>query len=636
MAKNLGAQVLALLDHDRVDLRAAAATVLVAVGAGDPAVEKGLVERLRDSDSVVRRIALEGLVASGATGIAGDLVALLKGDDGLLAERAAQVLGQYGASAESALRKELADGPVPARRAIAQLLLARGTASAVDAVLDQLGDPELGEQVLQLVRHELDGGDGKLSELVWKGATARASDAGKRLDKELARVGKEWEKAAAAEGGGKAGKGAKPGKAGNDDGKAGKAGKAGTTGTADGKPGKGKASAAAAPPPDFTRDAAVAPILGEHTAALRLLGYLARPSSQTLLVAQSATDRPRAVRFAAIAALRRIVAASEAKGTEPAIEALIEYADGDDLGIAQAAIDTLRGARIPEKLAKPFAALARSKNPAAQKLAMERLPAGGGASAVKPLIDALGGDDVTARDAAARGLARAPEAVLPLTRALLAATDEQVARRYAGALRSHRGHVSAAAVEELVEAATTHLELHGKGKATADSILLERVINETIAEVAPEKHVELLFERARRLRKAGKAAEAFAALKPLLRSRADLDAAIRVEDRYLLAVLGLKAAGQAILRAAHADDPVLSQFGKLSTAGFPVARNLAREKDVEDEEIYGLGFRLLEGTDENDKSLGAELLQGILDERPRSKLGKSARNKLKLTGYLDD
>jgi hypothetical protein len=226
--------------------------------------------------------------------------------------------------------------------------------------------------------------------------------------------------------------------------------------------------------------------------------------------------------------------------------------------------------------------------------------------------------------------------VLPLTRALLAATDEQVARRYAGALRSHRGHVSAAAIDELVASATEHLERHGKGKATADSILLERVINEAIAELAPEKHVELLFERARRLRRAGKPAEAFAALKPLLRTRADLDAAIHAEDRYLLAVLGLKAAGQAILRAAHADDPVLTQFGRLSAAGFPVAKNLSREKDVEDDEIYGLGFRLLESSDENDKSLGAELLQGILDERPRSKLGKAARNKLKLTGYLDE
>lgn len=611
MAKNLGAAVLALLDHDRVDLRAAAATVLAAVGADEPAVEKGLVARLGDTDPVVRRIVLEGLVAAGATGIAGHLVALVKGEDEVLAERAVQVLGQQGASAEASLRKELGHGPVAARRAIAQLLLARRSVAAIDALLDQLPDHELGEQVLQLIRHELDGGDAKLADLVWKAASERAVDAGKRLDKELARIEKEAGKAAKAAPEKKA-KGAKADKAEKPD----------------------KADHAARPDP--TRDPAVAPILAEHSAALRLLGYLARPTSQNLLVAQAAADRPRPVRFAAIAALRRIVAASEAKGTEPAIEALIEYADGDDLGIAQAAIDTLRGARIPEKLAKPFAALARSKNPAAQKLAMERLPAGGGAGAVKALIDALGGDEVTARDAAARGLAKAPEAVLPLTRALLAATDEQVARRYAGALRSHRGHVSGHAIDELVAAAQHHLELHAKGKATADSILLERVIVDTISEVAPEKHVELLFERARRLRKAGKAAEAFAALKPLLRSRAELDAAIHADDRYLLAVLGLKAAGQAILRAAHADDPVLTQFGRLAAAGYPVARNLAREKDVEDEEIYGLGFRLLESHDENDKALGAELLQGILDERPRSKLGKAARNKLKLTGYLDE
>ncbi|MBK9035980.1 MAG: HEAT repeat domain-containing protein [Myxococcales bacterium] len=607
MAKNLGGAVIALLDHERVDLRAAAVTVLAEVGGGDDAVERGLIGRLTDADPVVRRFALEALIGHGATGIASHLVAILKRDDDALAERAAQVLAGQGAVAESALRKELGHGPVAARRAIAQLLVKRVTVAAVDALLDQLGDHELGEQVLQLVRHELDAGDDKLTELVAKAATARVGDSGKRLDKELARVEKDHAKATpAAKAAGKGGK-AKP----VDDAKA-------------------------APPFDPTRDPAVVPLLTEHTALLRLLGYLARPQAQALLVAQAQPGRARPVRFAAIAALRRIVAASEAKGTEAAIEALIEYADGADLGIAQTAIDTLRGARIPERLAKAFAGLAKSKNPAAQKLAMERLPAGGGAGAVKALIDALGGDDVTARDAAARGLAKAPEAVLPLTRALLAATDEQVARRYAGALRAHRGHVSAAALDELVATAHEHLERHGKGKSDADSILLERVLTELIADLAPAKHVELLFEYARRLRRAGKPGEAFAALKPLLRSRADLDAAIDDDARFFLAVLGLKAAGKAILRAAHADDPVLAQFGRLARSGYPVGKKLGKDKDVEDEEIYGLGFRLLESPEGDDQELGAELLAGIVEERPRSKLAKAAKNKLKLTGHLDD
>jgi hypothetical protein len=598
MAKNLGGAVIGLLEHDRVELRAAAVTVLAAVGRGDDAVEAGLIARLADVDPVVRRLALEALVDHGATGLGPHLVAILKRDDDALAERAAELLAANGAGAEAALRKELGHGPVAARRVIAQLLVRRGTAAAIDALLDQLADHELGEQVLQLVRHELDAGDDKLAELVYKAASGRVGDSGKRLHKELARVAKE--------------QGAAPAK------------------------GKAKAAKVAAPPADPTRDPSVAPLLAEHTGLLRLLGYLARPQSQALLVAQADPEQPRPVRFAAIAALRRIVAHAEAKGTEAAIAALIEYADGDDLGIAQTAIDTLRGARIPEKLAKPFAALAKSKNPSAQKLAMERLPAGGGAGAVKALVDALGGDDVTARDAAARGLAKAPEAVLPLTRALLATTDEQVARRYAGALRAHRGHISGVALDELAAAAAAHLERHSKGKADADAILLERVLTELLSEVAPARHVELLFDYARRLRKAGKPAEAFAALKPLLRTRADLDAAIDDDARFFLAVLGLTVAGNAILRASHADDPVLAQFGRLARAGYAVAKKLAKDKDVSDEEIYGLGFRLLESPDGGDQELGAELLGGIIEERPRSKLAKAAKNKLKLTGHLDD
>jgi HEAT repeats len=625
MAKNLGAAVIDLLDHDRADLRAAAVTVLAAVGRGDDAVARALTDRLDDQDPGVRRIALEGLADLGTTGIASRLVPLLRGDDETLSERAAQIIVTQGAAAETVLRKELGHGSIAARRMIAQLLLRRGSSAAVDAILDQLGDPEFGEQALQLLRAELDQqpADGKradkLAALTEKAAASRASDVGKRVHKEWARAVKDAEKAVAA---------------GKDAGGKGKAkGKAKPASGSNGANGHGAHAGA-----DPLRDPAVAAAVAELGMLLRLLGYLADPSTQALLLRHAAADNPRPIRLAAIAALRRIVASSEAKGTELVIESLIEYADEADLAIAQSAIDTLRGARIPEKLAKPFAALAKSKNSAAQKLAMERLPAGGGASAVKALIDALAGDDVTARDAAARGLAKAPEAVLPLARALVATPDgdEPTARRYATALRAHRGHVSSAAIDELVAAAKAHLDLHHKGKATAESILLERVLMETLGDVAPAAHVELLFERARRLRAKGKAVEAFGSLKGLLRTRADLDEAINDDDRFLLAVLGLEVAGNAILRAAHADDPVIDQFARLAGRGYPVGKKLNKEKDVSDESIYGLGFRLLESQDDRHKDLGAELLEGILEERPRTKLAKAAKNKLKLTGYLDE
>jgi HEAT repeat protein len=605
MAKNLGGAIIDLLDSERVDLRAAAATVLAAVGKSDKSVLSALTGRLADVDPGVRRIALEGLADMNAGGIAPKLVPLLRGDDEILAERAAALLAQQGATAEGTLRKEVAAGPVGARRVMAQLLIRRGTQPAVEAVLDQLSDDEFGEQALQLVRHELDQGNDKLANLVEKLAVARAGEVAKELHKLWAKAQKTAEAAA---------KDAK---------KAAKK-KNGTNGS------NGHHV------PDPLRDPEVASGVSQLGALLRLIGYLARPSTQKMLLDYADPDEPRPIRLAAIAGLRRIVAQSEARGTEKVIETLIEYADGDDFAVAQSAVDTLRGARIPESLAKPFAALAKSSNVAAQKLAMERMPAGGGASAVKALVEALGGDEPTARDAAARGLAKAPEAVLPLARALLEASDEQVARRYAGVLRSHRGHVSNQAIDELVERVREHMDRSLKGKSTADQIVLERVLAELVADLAPAKHVELLFERAKRLRKAGKPVEAFGSLKPLLRSRADLDAAIDDDQRFFLALLSLEAAGEGIIRSAHADDPVFEQFARLAAKGYPVAKQLARNGDVSDEQLYALGFRLIESGDASNEELGAELLQGIIDERPRSKLAKAAKNKLKLTGHFDE
>jgi hypothetical protein len=608
MGKNLGGAIIDLLESERVELRTAAATVLAAVGKGDKSVEQALTSRLEDDDGVVRRIALEGLADMGVGGIASKLVPLLHGDDEAIAERAAQVLAQQGATAESTLRKEVASGPVAARRVMAQLLLRRGTQPAVEAVIDQLPDNEFGEQALQLVRAELDHGNDKLSNLVEKICVARAGDANKEL-------GKAWTKAQKA---------------------AEAAAKEAKTAAKKKKPNGANGINGHAVVADPLRDPDVQRGTAELGSLLRLIGYLARPSTQSLLLKYADPEEPRPIRLAAIAGLRRIVAQSEAKGTERVIEQLIEYADGEDLAVAQSAVDTLRGARIPESLAKTFAGLAKSKNVMAQKLAMERLPAGGGATAVKALVEALGSEDPTARDAAARGLAKAPEAVLPMMRALLAATNEQAARRYAGVLRSHRGHISNQAIDELVEKVEHYVELHNKGKATADQIVLERILAELVADVAPAKHVELLFDRARRLRKAGKPVEAFGSLKPLLRSRADLDAAIDDEQRFFLALLSLEAAGEGIIRTTRTDDPVFDQFARLAAKGYPVAKQLAREKDVTDEALYALGFRLLESPDGSNEELGAELLQGIIDERPRSKLAKSAKNKLKLTGHLDE
>jgi hypothetical protein len=52
---------------------------------------------------------------------------------------------------------------------------------------------------------------------------------------------------------------------------------------------------------------------------------------------------------------------------------------------------------------------------------------------------------------------------------------------------------------------------------------------------------------------------------------------------------------------------------------------------LDSEDLYWVGFHLAEGAGD-EKSLGAELLRMVADKEGKSKLGRHARNKLRLEG----
>ena len=155
------------------------------------------------------------------------------------------------------------------------------------------------------------------------------------------------------------------------------------------------------------------------------------------------------------------------------------------------------------------------------------------------------------------------------------------------------------------------MDKHLKGKATADQLVFERVLAELIADIAPAKHVELLFERAKRLRKAGKPVEAFGSLKPLLRSRADLDAAIDDDQRFFLAQLSLEAVGEGLappdarrrsgvraVRAARREGLPGREEARARTATSPTSSSTRSASAC------------IESGDGSNEELGAELLAG--------------------------
>jgi hypothetical protein len=356
-------------------------------------------------------------------------------------------------------------------------------------------------------------------------------------------------------------------------------------------------------------------------ALLRLAGYLADPKSLATLVAHARPTWPENVRLAAIAGMRRLVAGAHGKAVDEAVGALIEWADDAQPSIARAAVDTLRGAHIPEASVKRFSALTKSQNPDARRLATERLAALSGKAAIPTLLAELQGGDPGLRDAAARSLAGAPEAAGPIAGALADAKDEDAARRLAQALRAHDGRVPPAAVKTLADKLRARV---GKGE---EGGVIE-ILLDALAHVDGRAHAELLFDRAARLRKNGKHAEAFAALRPLAQTRAPLDD----EQRFHIGVLGLKASGRNLLRSARGVDPVLTQFVQLVQSGFPVTKQLGKQKDLELDDLFTLGFNFVESHDENEKGLGVELLELVAERSPRGKLGVAAKNKLKLAG----
>lgn len=353
-------------------------------------------------------------------------------------------------------------------------------------------------------------------------------------------------------------------------------------------------------------------------ALLRLEGYLAEPASLECLAAFAGPKQGLPVRLAAVAAMRRALGHEAVRNASgDVVAALVAYA-AEPEPLARTAVDTLRVVELSDKL---LAKLAASPSADARRLAVERM--GKQATGTETLLAALAGADAGPREAAARQLSASPEAAGPLVEALLATSDEAFGHRIAGLLRAHRGRVPKPSLDKLSKRAAVALDKEKNG--------LPAVYAEALGALAPEAYAELTFERARKLGKAGKLADAITLLRPLLQQGAKLTD----EQRLYLACLGVRHVGKDLLRAARTVDPFLSQLVHLVGTGFPVSKALLKEKSLELDDLFTIGFNFVESKDDDEKELGAELLSAIVERQPRGKLATAAKNKLKLAGELE-
>jgi HEAT repeat protein len=352
-------------------------------------------------------------------------------------------------------------------------------------------------------------------------------------------------------------------------------------------------------------------------AALRVLGFLEDESVVPVLLAHAtAAKGAPEVREEALIALRflgRPVAGAKGAAAAKALKAaaavaakIMAIAETAPLPTARASLYTLACLPLPGALAPRLGELAGHAEAERARLATERLAQMPGAEASKALGLLLQATRERAlAEAAATALAARPDAGAVLARALLDASDADRAGLFGRLLRPHLRQLDAKTTRAVRAAAMERLAAGKPGWEPLLSVARE-------ADAAAT--AEALREAGAKLRK-GKPERALAALRALGRG-----AEATPDDGYAWATLELSAGRR---------DEALTIFGQLAERGFDLAAALRRDRGLDPEARYQIGFHFAERR----HPVGEEILTAVAAAAGRTKVGQMARAKLRSAGY---
>jgi hypothetical protein len=104
---------------------------------------------------------------------------------------------------------------------------------------------------------------------------------------------------------------------------------------------------------------------------------------------------------------------------------------------------------------------------------------------------------------------------------------------------------------------------------------------------------------------------------------------VKPENKFHLALAQLKLHSHTV--ATNRQHPAVELLTDLYRgSAYPVFETLKKEKGLAPEDLFALGFSLVERAGQ-ERGLGIDLLEHVAEKFPRNKIGKSAKNKLKLT-----
>lgn len=352
--------------------------------------------------------------------------------------------------------------------------------------------------------------------------------------------------------------------------------------------------------------------------ALRLIGYVGDARVTSVLAGFLAGQNPGAIRAAACAALRRpLGTAAHPNGI---VTKLLSLADDADATVARTVLDTLRNVDVKPNMVGPLMKLCDSRYPEVRTFVADRLGTMDTPIAARQLLETLRKAEPTSRDAAARSLMRLSSAIKPVVQAVLREEAPSQIVLFGRVLKAHGARVSVAYRKAIARHTQKIVERKSDDGRVAPLLDIMGGIDAKLRD-------RTLIDLALRLKQRGRYHEAQALLRPLSRSE-HLDG----EARFALAVLGLTLGSCDLSGAQRQDDPMLEHFRILLNSKFPLATRLRKERSLDSERLYYLGFCLAESESDDDKQIGIDVLKQLCKKSPNSKLGKAAKNKLSLVG----
>jgi len=365
-------------------------------------------------------------------------------------------------------------------------------------------------------------------------------------------------------------------------------------------------------------DGLAAAAKGQRTAlvgAAKLFGALSETKARKRLFAMLDKSAAQVIRTHGLAALAQCLRGQALTTAE--IASLLPLLDEDDeTGILRPAIQLLEDQTLDRGYLAQLNRLAESPQPLVKRFAVHKLGSFESGSVVKTLIGYLTDESYARRDEAAVSLKKLPAARTALMKEFLACDDERKAWTLSEILLAHDRDWKRDTVNALWSKLESALEKREDRLYTAYFQFLKALDADEVAD-----HVRTRAERVGK----SKAWALSAKWLGLLKDSPAFDA----ETQFAFAVSELKSHPHALTGTVRRHDPALDLLRALAQSAFPVSERLRKERGLEPDDLFYVAFNLAEGRGE-ERGLARDLLERLAHNYGRTKVGKAAKNKLKL------